>query len=171
MSDVNYTKVNWQAYPNKQTKLTAANLNTMDQGIYDCATQINTINGQISSMNTAISGKVNTSDIQNNLTSTATNKPLSAAQGKAINDRFVFNTLIVSNGSTTVTIKSNKIYLVCSHGLGDKYTIGVLSTVYAIHFSIIDNDGSNYLNWTCSGNNATFVNLDGNTVGLSITEM
>ena len=44
MSDVNYTKVNWQAYPNKQTKLTAANLNTMDQGIYDCATQINNIN-------------------------------------------------------------------------------------------------------------------------------
>lgn len=35
---------------------------------------------------TAISSKINISDIVNNLTSTATNKPLSAAQGKALND-------------------------------------------------------------------------------------
>ena len=35
---------------------------------------------------TAIASKINISDIVNNLTSTATNKPLSAAQGKALND-------------------------------------------------------------------------------------
>lgn len=35
---------------------------------------------------TAISGKVNTTDIVNDLTSTDTDKPLSAAQGKALND-------------------------------------------------------------------------------------
>ena len=33
-----------------------------------------------------MANKVNISDIVNNLTSTATNKPLSAAQGKALND-------------------------------------------------------------------------------------
>lgn len=37
---------------------------------------------------TAIASKINISDIVNNLTSTATNKPLSAAQGKALNDAF-----------------------------------------------------------------------------------
>ena len=35
---------------------------------------------------TAVNSKINISDIVNNLTSTATNKPLSAAQGKALND-------------------------------------------------------------------------------------
>lgn len=35
---------------------------------------------------TAIASKINISDIVNNLTSTSTNKPLSAAQGKALND-------------------------------------------------------------------------------------
>ena len=35
---------------------------------------------------TAIASKINISDIVNNLTSTATNKPLSAAQGKKLND-------------------------------------------------------------------------------------
>lgn len=38
---------------------------------------------------TAINSKINISDIVNNLTSTATNKPLSAAQGKALNDALV----------------------------------------------------------------------------------
>ena len=137
--------------------------------IYDGTNWI--MGASLSQIYSALSGKVNTSDIVNNLTSTATNKPLSAAQGKAINDRFVFNTLITSNQSTAVTIKSNKVYLVCSHGLGDKYTIGILSTTYNIHFSVIKNDGSDYLNWNCSGNSVTFVNLDGNTVCLSITEM
>lgn len=37
---------------------------------------------------TAWNGKVNTSDIINNCTSTATNKPLSAAQGKALWDKY-----------------------------------------------------------------------------------
>ena len=116
-------------------------------------------------------GKINISDIVNNLTSTATNKPLSAAQGKAINDRFVFNTLLTSGQSTAVTIKSNKIYLVCAHGLGAKARIGILSTVYEIHFSNITGEGSLYLNWSTSGNSITFVNMESTTIGLSITEM
>ena len=37
---------------------------------------------------TAVNSKINISDIVNNLTSTATNKPLSAAQGKALNDAY-----------------------------------------------------------------------------------
>lgn len=43
---------------------------------------------------TAIASKINISDIVNNLTSTATNKPLSAAQGKAINDALVTLNLV-----------------------------------------------------------------------------
>lgn len=38
---------------------------------------------------TAVNSKINISDIVNNLTSTATNKPLSAAQGKALKDDLV----------------------------------------------------------------------------------
>jgi len=41
---------------------------------------------------TAIASKINISDIVNNLTSTATNKPLSAAQGKALNDAITSQT-------------------------------------------------------------------------------
>ncbi|MBQ1781850.1 MAG: hypothetical protein II003_03270 [Methanobrevibacter sp.] len=116
-------------------------------------------------------GKVNISDIVNNLTSSATNKPLSAAQGKAINDRFVFNTLVLTNGNISITIKSNKIYLVCAHGLGAKARIGLLSTVYETHFTNLIGESSIYLNWGISGNTITFINLESTTIALSITEL
>lgn len=48
MSDVSYTKINWQAYPSKSTKITAQNLGVMDQGIKDCADAINEINTSLS---------------------------------------------------------------------------------------------------------------------------
>lgn len=116
-------------------------------------------------------GKINISDIVNNLTSTATNKPLSAAQGKAINDRFVFNTLLTSEQGTTITLKSNKLYLVVAHGIGDKARIGVASTVYTTHFTNLIGESTLYLNWGASGNNITFINKESTTIGLSITEM
>lgn len=116
-------------------------------------------------------GKINISDIVNNLDSSATNKPLSAAQGKAINDRFMFNTLIEPNKSASVTIKTNKIYLVCVHTNGDKGLLGLLSTIYSTHFTNLISDTSVYLNWNVSGNTITFVNMHNLTIGLSITEM
>lgn len=42
---------------------------------------------------TAVTGKVDTTSIVNNLTSTSTDKPLSAAQGKALNDALAFKVL------------------------------------------------------------------------------
>lgn len=55
---------------------------------------------------TAIASKINITDIVNNLTSTATNKPLSAAQGKALNDAItILGTRINTNtASTNVSI-------------------------------------------------------------------
>lgn len=44
------------------------------------------INGNYDTLDTEVAARVKTADIQNNLTSTATNKPLSAAQGKALSD-------------------------------------------------------------------------------------
>lgn len=116
-------------------------------------------------------GKINISDIVNNLTSSATNKPLSAAQGKAINDRFVFNTLLTSEQGTTITLKTNKLYLVVAHGIGDKARIGVASTVYTTHFTNLIGESTLYLNWGASGNNITFINKESTTIGLSITEL
>lgn len=49
----------------------------------DGAGGLNNLQSQVDSLN---SNKVNVSDIVNNLTSTAINKPLSAAQGKALKD-------------------------------------------------------------------------------------
>lgn len=47
--------------------------------------------------NTALTTKVNTSDIANNLTTTASGKVLDARQGKALNDTMAFK--VVSNGT------------------------------------------------------------------------
>lgn len=71
---------------------------------------------------TAVNSKINISDIVNNLTSTATNKPLSAAQGKALNDA-------LANTNTAVgqlrTLKKCTINLangnVISHTAGEAY--------------------------------------------------
>lgn len=49
--------------------------------------------------------RAKTADIQNNLTSTATNKPLSAAQGKALNDGKVNISDIQNNLTSTATDK------------------------------------------------------------------
>lgn len=46
--------------------------------------------------------KVNVSDIQNSLSSTATNKPLSAAQGKALNDKKFDKKNLSTSTETTV---------------------------------------------------------------------
>ena len=50
MSNISYTKINWQAYPSKATKITAQNLGVMDQGIKDCADAIDAANTSISNL-------------------------------------------------------------------------------------------------------------------------
>lgn len=53
---------------------------------------------------TAVNSKINISDIVNNLTSTATNKPLSAAQGKALNDALATTNTAVAAIPGQITI-------------------------------------------------------------------
>lgn len=62
-------------------------------------------NGNSDTLDTEIALRVKTSDIQNSLTSTATNKPLSAAQGKALNDAKVNVSDIQNNLTSTATNK------------------------------------------------------------------
>ncbi len=61
---------------------------------------------------TAWNGKVNTSDIINNCTSTATNKPLSAAQGKALWDKYT-----QLNGDVVFIFSCPKNVFTCSIGI------------------------------------------------------
>lgn len=78
---------------------------------------------------TAIASKINITDIVNNLTSTATNKPLSAAQGKALNDAIGNTNNNVSNLTTAVaqirTIKKCTVNLansnVITNNAGEAY--------------------------------------------------
>ncbi len=62
-------------------------------------------NGNSDTIDTEMALRVKTSDIQNSLTSTATNKPLSAAQGKALNDSKVNISDIQNNLTSTATNK------------------------------------------------------------------
>lgn len=62
-------------------------------------------NGNSDTLDTEIALRVKSSDIQNSLTSTATNKPLSAAQGKALNDGKVNVSDIQNNLTSTATNK------------------------------------------------------------------
>ena len=66
---MSYTKTNWANLPSTTTPVTATNLNKIED--------------ELESLDT---GKVNTTDIINNLTSTETSKPLSANQGKVLKD-------------------------------------------------------------------------------------
>jgi len=79
--------------------------------LYKCTTAIATAEAWNSAHWTAttvgaeLGAKVNTSDIVNNLTSTATDQPLSAAQGKALNDKI--GALVKSKTLQSVTTDAN----------------------------------------------------------------
>lgn len=64
-----------------------------------------TIQNQIEDINTTLAGKVNTSDIANNLTTTAAGKVLDARQGKALNDVLVpkANQAVIATRQTNLT--------------------------------------------------------------------
>ena len=64
-----------------------------------------TVTNALTTLNTAVGKKVNTTDIVDNLTSTSTNQPLSANMGKALNDALAERD--VHTPMNTVTILSN----------------------------------------------------------------
>lgn len=80
-------------YDNTESGLTATNVQDA----------IDEVASDISEINSALSDKVNTSDIKNNLTSTDTNKPLSANMGKKLNDE----KLAKSGGTLTGSLVLN----------------------------------------------------------------
>lgn len=69
-----------------------------------------TVTNALTTLNTAVGKKVNTTDIVNNLTSTSTNQPLSANMGKALNDAKA-NMAAVTTGSLYDITKSGNYYL------------------------------------------------------------
>ncbi len=87
-------------------------------------------NGNSDTVDTEMALRVKTSDIQNNLTSTATNKPLSAAQGKALNDGKVNVSDIQNNLTSTATNKP----LSAAMGKSLSDTIATVSNTVANHF-------------------------------------
>ena len=48
MSDVNYTRINWEDTPSTATPINAENLNKMDKGISDCVTEVNSLKSSFS---------------------------------------------------------------------------------------------------------------------------
>ena len=113
--------------------------------LYKCTTAIATAEAWNSAHWTAttvgaeLGAKVNTSDIVNNLTSTATDKPLSAAQGKALNDAMTqYQTL-------TVNADSSKIENVTAKQIG-KVVVGG----FTIKANVL-NSGYNSISFTISG--------------------
>ena len=59
---------------------------TVTNAVATLKSNVGTLNDDLTTLNTAVGKKVNTTDIVNNLTSTSTNQPLSANMGKTLND-------------------------------------------------------------------------------------
>lgn len=137
-----YDKINWKnRSEGKTTKISAERLNHMDNQIFNNANAIGNVEKiadigdgtlcgaaetlketaekltqSLSDVNSNLDKKVNTSDIVNNLTSTSTTKPLSAAQGKALNDNLnymskpIYEKDVTADGTYTYTAPYDGIY-------------------------------------------------------------
>ena len=73
----------------------------------------------------SLANKLNISDVVNNLTSTATNKPLSAAQGKALNDALVKRAAVKFGAQTFNIPSSNWIQDPAVGGYRTLVTLGI----------------------------------------------
>lgn len=78
-----YTKTVWEDLPSEDTPFVSTALNNIENGI-----------------ETLDTSKVNTSDIVDNLSSTSATVPLSAKQGKVLNDK------IIDSGWTNVSLEN-----------------------------------------------------------------
>ena len=56
MSDVNYTRINWEDKPSTATPINAENLNKMDKGISDCVTEVNSLKNSLGSTDISLIG-------------------------------------------------------------------------------------------------------------------
>jgi len=76
----------------------------------------------------ALNNKLNISDVVNNLTSTSTTQPLSAAQGKALNDALGGQWVVLPSGSNFNSLTSNARYYVGDLSANGNYPTGIGST-------------------------------------------
>lgn len=63
MANVEYRRVNWEAYPSTGTKISVGNLNQMDSGIAECAEAINAANNEILNVNSKITARYSGHDV------------------------------------------------------------------------------------------------------------
>lgn len=89
---------------------------------------VSVFNSNSDTIDTEMATRVKTADIVNNLTSTATNKPLSAAQGKALSDTKA-NIYQIANGADINTLVAPGIYI--SPG-----TVASVSTLQNLPFGL-----------------------------------
>lgn len=87
-----YIKTVWEDLPSEDTPIVSTALNNIENGI-----------------ETLDTSKVNTSDIVDNLSSTSATVPLSAKQGKALNDGKLDKTSIVATSSSISLPDGTKI--------------------------------------------------------------
>lgn len=107
-------------------------------------------------------------DIVNSLTSSATNKALSALQGKNLNDKFngikinSINNALITNGTISLNIQ-NKAYATLFTGQQIKEMLGLSSYSYENVVAFVTNGNSSLLGQKID---ATYMSTDGS---LSIT--
>lgn len=87
-----YTKKIWKDYPDTTTPILASDMNNIEDGI-----------------ETLDTGKVNISDIVNNLTSASATVPLSANMGKVLDDKFTKHIIALGLSSTVTGLTTNQI--------------------------------------------------------------
>lgn len=125
---------------------------------------------------TAVNSKINISDIVNNLTSTATNKPLSAAQGKALNDALGSVSGSAANAQTRLTPQESDNLKYSTRGNGfrltkwDPASINIpASNSYGICVQFDYDDGTNkwYTNLAFSTSGKVYYSYKTNAGGWS----
>lgn len=108
-----------------------------------------------------------TTDVINNLTSTATNKPLSAAQGKALNDMITGIIAATITGSSA-TLTANNFFdisfnvsrtgytaiAVTGYNLGDREVANKL----AVSGTLLDNNNTAHIYGKCGAANVSLAN-------------
>ena len=93
-----HTKSDITDFPSLGTAAAKNSTNAVTQSSTDLV-ESGAVYSEVSSLNSALSNKVNTSDIANNLTTTTTGKVLDATQGKALADKHKVTSFQVSTSS------------------------------------------------------------------------
>ena len=128
-----------------------------------------------SNTNTALAAKLGISDLVNNLTSTATNRPLTAAQGKVLKDAIdTINTLIGSDETTLDTLQEIVDFIEINRDSLDNLSIasiaGLQVALNAKQATLVSGTNIRTVNGQTLLGNTNLVTPDTNTTYAEITE-